>query len=90
MGAVSGRKGYIWLLDSTTYFSSMGRDLSAASGQPKAATGISVSEDNSHYYFSRAGQKLDAETVATFIDQYACTAVREWMLSPNSQRTGYG
>ena len=59
-------------------------------GQTKAATGISLNEDNSHYYFSRAGQKLDAETVASFIDQYAGTAVRELMLSPNSQRTSYG
>lgn len=59
-------------------------------GQTKAATGISLNEDNSHYYFSRAGQKLDAETVASFIDQYAGTQMRELMLSPNSQRTSYG
>jgi hypothetical protein len=31
--------------------------------------------------------KLDTETVASFIDQYAATQVRELMLSANSQRT---
>lgn len=38
--------------------------------------------DNSHYYFSEAGQKRDAETVGFAIDQYAGTEARELALSP--------
>jgi len=59
-------------------------------GQAQAATGLSLNEDNSHYFFSRAGRKLSSENVASFIDQYAGTQVRELMFSPNSQRTSFG
>ena len=45
----------------------------AAVGPPAvlAATRLSLNEDNSHYYFTRAGQKLTAEQVASWVDQYA-------------------
>ena len=51
--------------------------------------GISLNEDNSHYFFTRAGKKLDAATVASFVDQYANTQVRELMFSANSMRTSF-
>lgn len=54
-----------------------------------ASGGISLNEDNSHFYSTRAGKKLDAETVASWVDQYANTQVRELMLSPNSMRTSF-
>ncbi len=59
-------------------FSATGRD-----------TAITFNEDNSHYFFSRAGQDLTAEKVASFVDQYADTQVREILFSANSQRTSF-
>jgi len=52
--------------------------------------GIALNEDDGHYYGTRAGQALDAEKVASFVDQYAGTQVRELVLNPNAQRTSYG
>ncbi|MDX2042304.1 MAG: hypothetical protein SF097_13705 [Acidobacteriota bacterium] len=54
-----------------------------------ASGGISLNEDNSHFFSTRAGKKLDAEMVASWVDQYANTQVRELMLSPNAMRTSY-
>ena len=54
-----------------------------------AAPGLSMNEDSSHYFFTRAGQKLDAAKVASWVDQYAGTQVRELILNPNAQRTSY-
>lgn len=51
--------------------------------------GLCLNEDNSHYFATRAGQKLDADKVASWVDQYANTQVRELMLCPNSMRTSY-
>ena len=51
--------------------------------------GLCLNEDNSHYFSTRAGNKLDTETVASWVDQYANTQVHELMLSPNSMRTSY-
>lgn len=51
--------------------------------------GICLNEDNSHFYSTRAGKKLNAETVASWVDQYANTQVRELMLCPNSMRTSF-
>ncbi len=56
---------------------------------PKKSGGISLNEDNSHYFFTRVGKKLDAATVASFVDQYANTQVRELMFSANSMRTSF-
>ena len=52
--------------------------------------GIALNEDNSHYFATRAGQALDAETVAAWVDQYADTQVLELMLCPSAMRTSYG
>jgi hypothetical protein len=56
---------------------------------PTKATYLSLNEDNSHYFFSRAGQSLDRETIARWVDQYAGTQVQELILSANSQRTSF-
>lgn len=56
---------------------------------PNRATYLSLNEDNSHYFFSRAGQSLDREKIASWVDQYAGTQVRELLLSANSQRTSF-
>ena len=52
-------------------------------------TALSLNEDNSHYFFTRAGQTYTAESVASFVDQYAGTQVRELLLSANSMRTSF-
>ncbi len=51
--------------------------------------GIALNEDNSHFFATRAGQRLDVETVASWVDQYAGTQVRELLLCPNAMRTSY-
>jgi len=65
--------------------------VAAAAAAPTGdrATALGLNEDNSHYFFTRAGERLDAEKVAGFIDQYSGTQVRELMLSANSMRTSY-
>jgi hypothetical protein len=52
-------------------------------------TGLCLNEDNSHFFYTRAGQALDAEAVASWVDQYAGTQVRELLLCPNCMRTSY-
>ncbi|HMV83978.1 MAG TPA: hypothetical protein PLD20_09780 [Blastocatellia bacterium] len=65
-------------------------DAVAVASRPIALPGgLCLNEDNSHYFSSRAGQKLDAETVASWVDQYAKTQVRELMLCTNCMRTSY-
>lgn len=51
--------------------------------------GLSLNEDNSHYFYTRAGQNLDARKVDYWLDQYADSQVREIMLCPNAMRTSY-
>ncbi len=51
--------------------------------------GIALNEDSSHYYTTRSGQKLDKETVASWVDQYADTQVLELFLNPNGMQTNY-
>lgn len=63
--------------------------LTSAAGPPSSNTGLSLNEDNSHYFFTRAGQSLDADRVSSFVDQYAGTQVREFLLSANAMRTSY-
>lgn len=55
----------------------------------KERGGISLNEDSSHYFATRAGEKLDAEKVASWVDQYAGTQVKELILNPNCMRTSY-
>lgn len=45
-------------------------------GAPAGSTALSLNEDNRHWFFTRAGQPISAESVASFIDQYARTQVR--------------
>ena len=56
---------------------------------PAKATYLCLNEDNSHYFSSRAGQSLDRDKIASWVDQYAGTQVRELILSANSQRTSF-
>lgn len=70
-------------------FLAMPAAAAAVAAPETAKTALCMNEDNSHYFFTRAGEKLDAEKVASFIDQYAGTQVREILLSPNSQRTSF-
>jgi hypothetical protein len=51
--------------------------------------GIALNEDSSHYFFTRAGQKLDAAKVDSWVDQYAGTQVRELIINVNAMRTSY-
>ncbi len=61
-----------------------------AAGAPPRAGGLCLNEDDSHYFSTRAGKELDAEKVASWVDQYAGTQVRELMLCPNAMRASYG
>jgi hypothetical protein len=63
--------------------------LAAAATQAGSSTALSLNEDNSHYFYTRAGQTFTPESVASFVDQYAGTQVRELILSANSQRTSF-
>lgn len=63
--------------------------LPTLAAEPARTTALSLNEDNSHYFFTRAGQALTRESVASFVDQYAGTQVRELILSANSQRTSF-
>ncbi len=54
-----------------------------------AATALCLNEDNSHFFFTRAGQELTTDLVDRWVDQYAGTQVHELLLSPNSMRTSY-
>lgn len=51
--------------------------------------GIALNEDNSHFFSTRAGRRLDAAAVDSWVDQYAGTQVRELFLCPNAMRTSY-
>ena len=51
--------------------------------------GIALNEDSEHYFSSRAGQRLDVGKVASWVDQYAGTQVKELILNPNAMRTSY-
>jgi hypothetical protein len=68
--------------------------VGSVAGAPAAAgtargTALCLNEDNSHWFFTRAGQTHTRESVASFVDQYAGTQVRELILSGNSQRTSF-
>ena len=51
--------------------------------------GIMLNEDNSHYFYSRAGEELTGEKVAAWVDQYAGTHVKELLLNVNCMRTSF-
>jgi hypothetical protein len=51
--------------------------------------GIALNEDDSHYFFTRAGQRLTAADVDAWVDQYAGTQVQRLLLCPNCMRTSY-
>src|SRR5665811_923880 len=51
--------------------------------------GIALNEDDSHYFFTRAGQVLTAADVAAWGDQYTGTQVKQLLLCPNCMRTSY-
>jgi len=57
--------------------------------RPETIPGISLNEDNSHYFYTRAGRRLGEEEVDSWVDQYAGTQVKELMLCPNCMRTSY-
>ncbi|OPZ29885.1 MAG: hypothetical protein BWZ02_00903 [Lentisphaerae bacterium ADurb.BinA184] len=50
---------------------------------------LALNEDNSHFYFTRAGRPLTAATVDALVDQYAGTQVSHLLFCPNSMRTSY-
>jgi len=68
---------------------SLGGAAPARGAGATATGGLALNEDNSHYFSSRAGQKLDAAAVDRWVDQYAGTQVRELILSVNGMRTSY-
>jgi hypothetical protein len=67
----------------------MATSAAALAAGPSASTALCLNEDNSHWFFTRAGQTLTREMVASFVDQYAGTQVKEILFSANSQRTSF-
>lgn len=53
------------------------------------APGLALNEDDSHFFFTRAGRPLAAADVDAWVDQYAGTQVRELLLCPNCMRASY-
>lgn len=51
--------------------------------------GIALNEDDSHFFFTRAGQRVDTALVDAWVDQYAGTQVAQLLLCPNCMRTSY-
>jgi hypothetical protein len=52
-------------------------------------SGIAFNEDCDHYFHARAGQRLNAAMLASWVDQYAGTQIKELILNPNAKRTSY-
>ena len=63
--------------------------ITANRAEPLRPHGLSLNEDDSHFYFSGEGHGVDAAAVDAWVDQYAHTQVRELMLCPNAMRTSY-
>ncbi|MEZ5398481.1 MAG: hypothetical protein R2729_02365 [Bryobacteraceae bacterium] len=61
----------------------------AALAAPTRPTALALNEDNSHWFNTRAGRDLTPDFVASFVDQYARTQVRELILNANSQRASF-
>ncbi len=51
--------------------------------------GITLNIDDSHFFLALANQRLDVEKVASCVDVYAQTQIRELMLCVNAMRTSY-
>ncbi|MCK5738991.1 hypothetical protein KAH55_07415 [bacterium] len=51
--------------------------------------GITLNEDNSHFYFTRSPEDMTEKGLGKFISQYAHTGVKELVFSVNSMRTSY-
>jgi hypothetical protein len=68
-----------------------GEKTSAAPVKPTSARlqGISLNEDDSHFFADKKRHDLDAAQVDAWVDQYADTQVRELMICPNAMRTSF-
>ncbi len=51
--------------------------------------GIWLNEDDSHFFYTRAGQPITGTLIDALVDQYAGTQVTHLLLSPNCMRTSY-
>jgi len=52
-------------------------------------SGLIFNQDCDAFLMSRAGERLDAKAVATWVDQYARTQVREMFLNVNARRASF-
>lgn len=64
-------------------------DVSKRTKRRASPGGLSMNEDNSHYFYTRGGEKFTPELVRSWVDQYAGTQVKELILNANSQRTSF-
>jgi hypothetical protein len=51
--------------------------------------GVALNEDDSHFFFTRAGMPVSEELVDAFVDQYSGTQVSTLLLCPNCMRASY-
>jgi len=63
--------------------------LTAAAAPRSSQGGIVLNEDANHYFATRAGRRLTAAEVSSFIDQYAGTQVRDLFINVNAMRAGF-
>jgi hypothetical protein len=67
-----------------------GEKIPAVAGSPSAQfQGISLNEDDSHFFADEKRHDLNAAQVDAWVDQYAHTQVRELMMCPNAMRTSF-
>lgn len=62
---------------------------STASAPVTWRNALIINEDNSHFYSSRATDKMTVQGLHEWVDQYAGTAVTHLFLCPNAMRTSF-
>lgn len=71
-------------------FSAMAAAANLQAGQARSGyPGLCLNEDASHFFYSRADQRVTRKDLDHWVDQYAGTQIRELMINPNAMRTNY-
>lgn len=63
--------------------------LSAARAAARNSTALSLNEDPTHFFSTRAGHRVTRDELIAWVDQYAGTQVRELIVNVNAQRTAF-
>ncbi len=63
--------------------------ISVRSADRPDQTGLTLNEDDSHFFGSRSAEGMTREGLHAFVDQYADTAVSRLFLCPNAMKASY-